>query len=466
MRQQRMNFKLLALILTGMFALLAVYGGYSVTVYGNRWVSHRGNTRIKEAENVQKGDILDRNGVVLAATSKDERVYQSDADSRKAVVHLLGDTGGNVKNGVESFQASYLLGFETSLMERVAQALRSQTRKGDNVTLTVDSRLSTAAYRAFQSGASGKKGAIVVMNFKTGEVLASVSLPAFDPNTTRQLSVDELLNRATQALYPPGSTFKIVTLYGALQNLPDVMSRTLTCTGALQVQDKIITDYEDAVHGNLTLREAFIKSCNNVFAGMALELGDERLRKAAESFGFNDNFLFRDLVVENSVYPTTGRNQVQIAWSGAGQGDVEATPLHMCMVASAVANGGVMMEPALIKTIVSDGGAKRKEFTARVYRKALPENVVGTVKDAMRAVVTSGTGTGAQVSGLKVLGKTGSAESTLDGQPVTHAWFVGFLDEPDLPYAISVLVEAGDSGGRVAAPIAKQVFQYIKNNYR
>ncbi len=467
MKQQRMNFRLLTLLLLGMFALLAVYGGYSVIMYGSRWVAHRGNTRqLNDA--ALRGDVLDRNGVVLAATTAEgKRVYQSDEASRRAVVHLMGDEKKNVANGVESFKASYLLGFESTLAERLVQMLNGDERKGDSLTLTVDSRLCTNIMKAFPQGSAG---AAVVMNYKTGEVIGMVSLPTFDPNNVEAVSENDpatpFWNRVTQAMYPPGSTFKIITMASALENIQDIQTRTMFCTGQLPVMNQVITDFGDAVHNDKTLTQAFAVSCNNIFASLAMELGDDRLRKTAEAFGFNENFLFRDLVVENSVYPTTGRDKLQIAWSGAGQGNVTATPLHMCMVAAAVANGGVMMEPGLIKAVVNDSGSTRKDYTPKVYKRAMPEDIASILKSAMRTVTTSGTGVNAQVEGLKVCGKTGSAETKIDQVDVVHGWYVGFLDEPDLPYAVSVIVEKGESGSGSAAPIAKQIFQYLKNNYR
>lgn len=474
MKEQRMNFKLLTIILMLLFASLIVYGGYSILTYGNRWFASSTNTRVRqEKTNVIQGDIMDRNGIILATTNDGERVYQADTQSRKAMVHVLGDNLGHVSNGVETFQASYLLGFHSSLAERVMALLRGEVRHGDDLTLTVDSKLSTYISKTFNSlsSSSGKSGAVVVMNYKTGEVLSLLSFPNFDPHTITQAVKDDaekpFWNRALQSNYPPGSTFKIITAASAIQNLPDIQNATLTCNGQLQVMDQLIHDAGKATHGKLTLQRAFIVSCNNSFASLAMELGDQKLRATAEQFGFNDNFLFQDLVVENSTYPTTNRNLVEIAWSGAGQSQVQATPLHMCMVAAAVANNGVMMEPRLILNAQGTGGVTRTQFTTKVYRKALTENAAATLKDYMGKVVQSGTGTRAQVSGLSICGKTGSAESAKDGQDVTHGWFVGFIDNDSLPYAVAVIVEdvnQGDGGGSAAAPIAQKIFEYMKTN--
>lgn len=473
MNQMRTRFRLLTLLVLCLLLAAGLYGVYSVTIYGSRWFSSSKNTRYQTAKRtVIPGDIRDRNDMLLATTDEaGDRVYQSNIKARRAVVHLLGDTDGNVANGVDSFQANYLLGFETSLSERVAALLRGETRRGDNITLTVDARLCQKIVDTFENGASthDKSGAAVVLNYRTGEVLALVSLPVFDPAKITEADQTNPLhpfwNRALQSTLPPGSTFKIITAASALENLSGIETYHFTCTGATQVLDQTIHDYHMAQHGSLTLEKAFTVSCNNAFAQCALILKDAPLRKTAEDFGFNDNFLFRDLVVENSVYPTTNRNDVEVAWSGAGQSQVAATPLHMCMVAAAIANNGVMMEPRTLASVVSPSGVVRLRYTQKVYRTAVDPAIAATLQGYMKNVVTSGTGTAAQVTGLTIAGKTGSAESAADGEPVTHAWFVGYIADPNLPYACCVLVEKGDSGGSVAAPIAATIFKYLKDTY-
>lgn len=474
MKKQRLQFKVLALMMFGLFLLLAVYGGYSVTVYGNRHFSSSRNPRVRaQRENVIAGDILDRNGVVLATTVEGERQYQADVEARSAIVHLIGDDQGQVSNGVETFQTSYLLGFKTPFLELAGGILSGTTRKGDNVTLTVDSALCTRIARSFSEHekSAGHYGAAVVMNYKTGEVIAMVSLPGFDPkNITGETLNDPgrpFWNRATQSVYAPGSSFKIITTVAALDHVPDAATRSdIECTGGLTVMDQAIRDFGNGKHGKITLKRAFTVSCNNAYALLALTMGDEKLRTTAENFGFNDNFLFRDLVVENSAYPTANRNRFEIATSGIGQSAVVASPMHMCMVASAIANDGVMMEPRLLWQVQSDGGKVREGFASKVYRTATTPENANVLKGYMRAVVQSGTARSAGVDGLQVCGKTGSAESSLDGKDVTHGWFVGFIDDPDLPYAAAVLVESiddGEGGGSTAAPIAHDIFQYLKD---
>ena len=472
MKQQRLRFRFLTFVTIIMLVVAGVYGVYSVSTYGNRWVSSTRNTRYRSAKSsVTPGDIVDRNGVVLASTDANgKRVYQQNTLSRSSMVHILGDTEGNVANGVESFQANYLLGFEASLNERINDVLESRQRKGDTVMITADSKLQTEIVQIFRntSNIKGKCGAVVVMNYKTGEVLALVSLPVYDPqnitDTIRQSTQHPFWNRALQSTLPPGSTFKIITAVAALEHLQNAQNAIFTCTGATQVMDQVITDYGNDQHGEINLAKAFRVSCNNAFAQTALLIGDSALRKTAENFGFNDNFLFRDLVVENSSYPTVNRNSFEIAWSGAGQSQVAATPLHMCMISAAIANDGVMMEPRLLGRVQSPTGTVRMRYTSKVYRTVCTPATAQILDGYMKDVVKNGTGTRARVDGLTIAGKTGSAEGSANGQDVTHAWFTGYIDSDRYPYAVSVLVEAGGTGGSVAAPVAQKIFKYLKEN--
>ena len=470
MKQQRFRFRVMAFLLIALLLLAGAYGVYSVSTYGSRWFGSSYNTRYRAAKKtVIPGDILDRNGVVLAtADSEGKRTYPTDWFTRSAMVHVVGDLNGNVANTVDSFQASYLWGFETTLEERI-EALRSgQKRRGDNVSLTIDSALQTKIAAAFANmeNTTGKAGAAVVMNYQTGEVLALLSVPTFDPLGSMESVKNDpqhpFWNRALQSVQAPGSTFKIITAVSALQNLKDATSHEFDCsTGATKIMDQLIRDYGYEHHGMVSLARAFRVSCNNSFAQAALLIGDKKLRQTAEDFGFNDNFLFRDLVVENSRYPTENRNDFEVAWSGAGQSQVAATPMHMCMVAAAIANEGTMMEPRLLKQVVSPAGMQRLNYTSKVYTQACTPELAAQVEEYMLDVVARGTGKSAAVDGLSIAGKTGSAEGSIDGRYVTHGWFVGYINDPAYPYAVSIFVEEGVSGGKAAAPLAHEIFLWL-----
>ncbi len=471
MKKLRKNLRMVTAFLCALFLLLAGYGAYSVSVYGNRWFSSSANTFARaKKKNVIPGDIQDRNGVVLATEENGKRAYADDLSIRTATVHAVGDSGSNVNNSAESFFASYLYGFNMSFVERFGYALRGEEKRGDTVRLTIDSNLARFAASVFPGG---KAGAVVVMNYKTGEVLTEQSFPNFDPRSitadVRANAQKPFFNRAIQGLYTPGSTFKIVTAASVIENRTDYASLTVACDEMLQLGQRLIPDAETdrnagkvTRHGELTLRQAFIVSCNNSFARLALQLGDLKLRKTAERFGFNDNFLFQDMVVENSSYPAANRTDGEIAWTGAGQSALSASPLHLCMIAACVANDGVMMEPRMLLSAASPQGHTRYTFSPRVYRRPLTTEQAAVLKDYMRAVITSGTGAAASIQGVKVCGKTGSAE--IDGQENSNAWFVGFLDDPDHPYALSIVVENAGGGGSVAAPIARQIFNWMLQN--
>ncbi len=472
MKQQRFRFKLLALLLFGLFVLLAVYGVYSINTYGNRWFAYARNPRVREQKSaVVAGSVYDRNGVLLASTVDGKRVYQGDKNARQAVVHVLGDDQGQVSNGVEGFQTAYLYGFKASLAERFNDLFTDEPRHGDDVRLTLDSELCTQIVEFFWQHklTMGKNGAVVVLNYKTGEVLAEVSLPGFDPMNPTAVSKDSEVywNRATQSLYPPGSTFKVITTAAALENIPGVEDISIACTGGLDVDGQAIRDYGNAVHKSLPLKEAFTKSCNNIYALLALDMGDAALRKTAEAFGFNQNFLFRDLVVENSTYPTGNRSNFEIAMSGFGQSSIGATPMHMALIAAAIANDGLMMEPTLLLEATTPAGSLRATFGPKEYRTVLKSGTATKLQEYMRAVVTGGTGTQAAVDGLRICGKTGSAESSRNGRDVTHGLFIGYIDSDTLPFAVCVVVEDirdGEGGGSTAAPIAGDIFEYIRDH--
>ena len=341
--------------------------------------------------------------------------------------------------------------------ERLKQVLSTGSLRGDDITLTLDSSLCAYAASLFPQD---KSGAIVVMNYKTGEIYALQSFPNYDPQSGKTVTVRQALNRATRWLSAPGSTFKVITLAAALQSLPGAAESSYTCTGGVSFGEhqRVVTDYGAAAHGTLTLKDAFMKSCNSTFAMLACQMGDKALRKTAQSFGLDDAFTFRDLVVENSAYASSSAALLgaDLAWTGAGQNQLAVTPLHMCMVAAAVANDGVMMEPRLLLRAVGAEGAERQTFEPAVYRTAMDAQTAATVREYMRAVVTGGTGRSAAVRGLTVCAKTGTAE--IDTQEKDNAWFIGFIDDDAYPFAVCVAVENAGTGGAVAAPIAQKIF--------
>lgn len=278
---------LLTLLLVMLFALVIAYFCYSVYFYGGRWVANPYNPRISsQKQHVIMGTLTDRDGTVLAYTDEDgQRRYNNSADTRKAVCQVVGDSGGKVSTGADTFHAQFLLGFRSSIFERLADAFTGTTQRGDDVRLTISERLSRYISEQFPKG---KRGAVVVLNYKTNEILAMVSMPQFDPTNMDAALANEsagaLINRATQGLYPPGSTFKIVTLASALENLPDLNDFAFDCTGYYPVGNYSVTD--GSAHGVQSLSDAFAHSCNTTFA--ALDNGYTVAGKTGSAEASND----------------------------------------------------------------------------------------------------------------------------------------------------------------------------------
>ncbi|MDR1261955.1 MAG: hypothetical protein LBK46_00540 [Oscillospiraceae bacterium] len=450
-------------LITGIFAVMFLcLGGfftYNVTVYSDRWFADPANPNIIHTDGVIPGSVYDKNGMSLAKSVENaqgdyERVYAENPSVRRAVSQLLGDTEGQVANGVESFMAAYLLGYRAGWTARLGQLFSDEPRRGDNIRLTVDAMLCKYAAEHFPAG---KSGAVVVLNYKTGEIRAMVSLPNFDPATDDH-APGSYFNRATNVLYPPGSLFKLITYAAALKELPGVESRTFNCGGRFTVDQLSIVEANGATHGAVTLRQALEQSCNITFAQLALEMGYPAIERQARAFGFNDTVLFRDLVVKDSKYPTTSPTRDDLAQSAYGQGRVETTPLEMALVAATIANGGTMMEPKLLDRASStaSGGLP---VGSSVYRKVLDDSRASILKEAMVAAVQVGTASQASIEGYRIGGKTGSAEVSSDKTVPTHAWFTGFIDDPEHPLAICVLIEGGGSGAIAAAPLAQDILR-------
>lgn len=480
----RKNIRTVLVIFCALFILLSTYLIYVVSVYGTRWFTSPYNLRVQSQKDVvTAGDILDCNGAVLASTnSAGERVYSNDEMLRLATSHVVGDNYSQTY-GAETFFARYLLGFDQSMLDRLTLVLSGEPQAGSDIRLSIDSKLCKYIYELME----GRNGAVVVMNYKTGELLASVSSPAFDPALVSQylageieFKEDAMFNRVTMGRYTPGSTFKLVTLTAALRNLPDVENRSFNCSGPLvyelnsrrllenvyvepetpTLSDKylLLKDFENRYHETLTLKQAFASSCNVTFAKLSMEIGASKLFSAANSLGFNKEFLFSDMVVYKSSFEKSTYDY-DLAWSGVGQYTDQVTPLHMCMLSAAIANNGIMMEPKLLNSVISLDGATEKSFEANAYSTPFKTAEADVLREYMFAAVQSGTGTKAKIQGYKIGGKTGSAETSQDKSIATHAWFTGFVYDDAHPLAICVLLENSGNGGSVAAPAASSILE-------
>ena len=433
-----------------LFAVLIVYLGYSVLMYGEKWFATPYNPRLHSAaESIIAGSIYDRNGNRMVWTEDGSRQYAGDVDTRRALSHVLGDAYGK-SVGAETIFAKYLYGMDKDILERIKDIGTGQDKNGNDISLTIDSELCEYIYDQMD----GKKGSVVLLNYKTGEILASVSLPAFDPQTVGKDTPEDtsLVDRATMGRYPPGSIMKIMTAAAAVEEGIDIK---YTCTGEDIIEGQKVTCAGGTAHGELTLESAFTKSCNTYFANLAVKIGGQRLLQEASKFGFNKEWNFSDINLYRSNFEVS-EEEGDVAWAGIGQYNDLITPMHAAMIAGAIANDGVMMEPKLLKS-VDFNGYTQFNYTPAKVGQVTDAATARTIKEYMMEVVKSGTGTSAAIKGTTMYGKTGTAEFVEDGEVKNHSWFAGFIEDSAHPYAIAVIFEGAGYGSRYAAPMAGKV---------
>ncbi|MGI8424547.1 MAG: peptidoglycan D,D-transpeptidase FtsI family protein [Chloroflexota bacterium] len=413
------------------------------------------NPRVLAAfNNPNRGRILDRDGNVLAESAPGgERQYTASSIYGHAVGYLDARLG---TQGAELAFNEVLAGLAGgSLDEAVNAELRRQSRQGLDIRLTIDPKLQEAA----AAGLGDRRGAVVAIDPRNGEVLAMVSVPSYDPGSVategEALVADErspLLNRATQGKYPPGSAFKTVTAISALEHGVVAPETSVTCPGQIVI-DGFPVSCQNVPQGVGTypFADAFAFSVNAIFAQVGVKLGWAPLLETAERLGFGSAL---DFTVETAPTQVVGDGseltRVLLASTAFGQGELLATPLQMAVVAAAIANGGVLVPPHLGLGAVR-GGKTLFSLESGHGRRVISERVAKQLRDLMVAVVAKGQASGVNIPGVKVAGKTGTAES---GTGTSHAWFIAFAPAEAPTIAVAVLVENGGQGGVVASPIA------------
>lgn len=426
----------------------------------------------------ERGMIVDRNGDVLAASEPEGqtflRTYPLGALTGYPVGHatlLFGD------RGLEESRADELRSREDLTISDVLAAALGRDLRPQSLQLTLDAGLQAAA----RDMLGDQSGAVVAIDPLSGAVLAYVSSPTFDPNVLRgldptagnELAADPgepLLDRVANASYPPGSTFKLVVAAAALESGSAIPSTELPDPLEVELPGSVETirnaDGRVCNDGTaVTLARAVRLSCNTVFAQLGLDLGAETVSSQAAAFGFGRDIPFEWNVLD-SVFPAAAEfdfDLAGLAQSSIGQANVQATPLQMALVAGGIANRGVIMRPYLVETVFDADGQAVERAEPIPWQNATSPATALLLAEMMEGVVASGTGTRAAVPGVRVAGKTGTAENE-NGPP--HAWFVGFapIDNPQI--ALAVVVESGGevgeaaTGGSVAAPVARAVFEY------
>lgn len=460
------NIKLIFFVFSILFISLILYLTYFTAVEREELIQNSYNRRLWEQEaKVIRGSIYDRNGKVLADTQVENGVKKRIYEGGEAIGPLIGYSDEVLgRAGLESILNGELLGIaEQDPVTLLRKKILGVGERGNDIRLTLDLNLQKTAYNLFQ----GRPGALVALDPQTGQILALVSSPGYDPSTIKQdwdaVSKDEdkpLLNRATQGLYPPGSVFKVVTLAAALTYNPKVETETFYTPGYIKVDGNIIKDADYLKPGNYTLSSAFRYSSNTVFIQIGQEIETEKMIAMAESFGFNRQEK-SDIPIAQSTFPKPSivKKDVEMAEAFIGQGKILATPLQMARVAAIIANRGREISPYIVKETVSPLGVVKAREPSASSNQVISEDVADKIKELMVEVVKNGTGTSAAIKGIEVAGKTGSAENP---HGKAHAWFIGFAPAQNPQIAVAVIVENGGSGGAVAAPIARSVMlQYL-----
>lgn len=457
--------------LSVLFLALAVYLTWFEVFLSPRYVASSYNRRQQIAEDkVLRGSILDRNGLVLARSvmkkDRQERTYPYGKLYSQVIGYNSRIYGRSL---LELSYNSYLLGLDDySRVLNVFGDSGKEMKSGCNLYTTLDHDIQKLGDKLL----NGRKGAIAAMDPKTGEVIALVSKPDFNPDEKsldsnwKSMTESEdspFLPRATMGLYAPGSTYKVAIAALAVENgLEDLR---FDDKGTVLIDGRTFSNYNKKAYGSIDISKGLAVSSNVVYSQLGVKLGESRLADMAERLGMNRNIPF-DLPVSQSTFRYRSMGETDMAAAAIGQGKLMVTPLHMAMIASSIANKGVMMEPRLVSRVSASNGYNVKVSKPSELYRVMKADTAEKVKQMMQIAVEDGTGTKAAIKGVHVAGKTGTAENELSARQKNkeHAWFIGFAPAEDPVIAVAVVLEyGGNSGGSVAAPIAGKIMaEYLK----
>ncbi|MBO6260721.1 MAG: penicillin-binding protein 2 [Lachnospiraceae bacterium] len=427
-------------------------------VYSNSY--NRKRIEVIEAE-ITRGTIYASDGTELAYTKadsegKETRIYPYD----DMFAHTVGYSaqGGM---GLEKQMQEYLMSADISLSERLSNDLKESKDQGNSVYTSLDPAVQLIAYNSLGQ----YKGAVIVTEAKTGRILAMVSKPCFDPNSIEaewdEISKDEinspLMNRASQGLYPPGSTFKIISTLEYLREHPTDWSKYYyNCSGKITKGDTTIRCFHGTVHGGLDLKGSFAKSCNSSFANIGLGLDRTKFAQTLESLMFNQVPPVDFEANPSHISMRENMTEENIMQTAIGQSETLVTPLQMNMVTLAIANDGVMMKPYMVDKVVSSDGNIIKSYAPKPLGTVMTAEEVAVMRSFMEAVVQSGTATALKGLPYTAAGKTGSAEIS-DSSDISHAWFTGYAPADDPVIVVTVIMERAGTGGSTAVPVAQRI---------
>lgn len=423
--------------------------------------SYNGRQQMLIAKNV-RGKIYGGGGEILAQTITDENGNEERSyPYGNLFAHTVGySTHGRA--GVEALGNYYLIHSNAPLSEKVSNDVEGIKYPGDDVYTTLDVNLQEVANHAMGI----YRGAIIVSEPSTGKILAMVSKPDYDPNQIEELwdglvkdtESGILLNRATQGLYPPGSTFKILTALEYMKENPDTYRNyQFQCGGSFTSGTDRINCYHGQSHGSVNFSSSFAKSCNASFANIGLQLDKAKFADTLEELLFNEE-LPLEIIHNNSHVEvnqdSTDGDMMQVS---IGQGTTGMTPMHLNMITNAIANEGTLMKPYIVDRVENSTGTVIKQFSPSSYKRLISQQEAESLKELMRGVVEEGTARKLKGLSYTAAGKTGSAEYNSIKED-SHAWFTGFAPADNPQISVTIIIEGAGSGGDFAVPIARRIF--------
>lgn len=431
--KKTMSRSIVSLILAAVFLLGLGFLCVKYAIDADLWAAQSYNPYMISGQGLANaGDILDRNGVVLATSENGERIYNENASTRKALLHTVGDGSYNIATAVETAYRDRISGHSKIFGYGLPESLKGE----NNLQITLDSEVCTEVYEAF----GGKNGACFVYNYKTGEVLCMVSAPTYDPmNIPETLEDGSYLNNCISSTYTPGSIFKIVTAAAGFEHQKGYQDLTFTCESVKEIGNYEVTCLEK--HGTLSLHNAFAYSCNIAFGDSALLIGRENLQKTAEAMGINKSFRIGEVTTATGHFDIKNADDISLAWSGIGQYTDTVNPAQMAIMCGAIAQGGETRLPHYVK-------GENSGKSGRLMSEEVAENL----HSLMRYTISDYYGD-SMFEGLTVCAKTGTAEVGEGIEP--NAWMIGYSTDEDCPLAFAVVVEEGGYGFYSAGPIAR-----------
>ena len=454
-----------------LFFSMSAYLCYYVSTHEIELINNSYNSRqtLLAKENI-RGKIYDRDGEILAQTlTNDKGKEYRDYPFENLFSHAVGySTKG--KTGIESMANYYLINTDASIAQKVENDISGKKNFGNDIYTTFDKDIQDIAFRSMGI----YKGAIIVSDIKTGNILAMVSKPDFDPNNIvadwdkfmEDKESGTLINRATQGIYPPGSTFKIITALEYIKENPtNYMDYRYNCTGSYKGDGIKINCFHGAVHGSQNFLTSFAHSCNSSFANIGMSLDRDSFGQTLDDLMFNENLPVSYNYTVSNMHIDHTTSDYDMAQMSIGQGKAQITPLLLNMITNAIANDGMVMEPKVLDRAVSCQKDVIKTWESKEYKQIMTPEQAAAMKNLMEAVVKEGTAkAGMKGANYSAAGKTGSAE--FDSLKLdSHAWFTGFAPVDDPQVSVTIIIESIGTGGDYAVPIAKRIFDCYFDEY-